>query len=599
MISILAAISDSFELSLIFKVTVMTLSAFVAIRVARQSPASTRHLVLSTAFAVLLVLPLGELFAPFQLELPLARTELMSGPARFARDGGVPTNNGTPAADGSIRTGPLLIPVVTVLRAAWLTGSILFLLPVVAGLWQLRRIRLRGVPWPHGSAMLRDLGNESGIKRSVDVLLSDRIPGPMTYGLIRFAIVFPQDAQSWSGEAVRRAILHELEHVRRGDALMHVLSRLACALYWFHPLVWTAWRRLNLEAEHACDDAVVSRADAAEYADQLLTLAARTTARARMPLPAMAHRGDLSSRITAILDCRQRRGRLKKSYVAAALILAVSLIAVVAPLRAVSTVRVPEPAQGSRFEVASVRPSRAVDGSAYGISPGGRLVARNVTVLQLIWFAHGDGYYHDGLVSGGPGWARSDRFDIEAKGPENATPKQLMAMLGSLLAERFNLKMHEETKQSPVYELVLARRDGRLGPKLQPTPAAESTYCAAAEATSSAAREFNADGTRRCSTTFRGGVKVRGRPLSDLTESLSELLERTVIDRTGLQGRFDADLEVSLNWDHVLGPGPADTVGTNAVIFSTLQEQLGLKLESARGPVRTILIDSVEKPAEN
>jgi uncharacterized protein (TIGR03435 family) len=95
----------------------------------------------------------------------------------------------------------------------------------------------------------------------------------------------------------------------------------------------------------------------------------------------------------------------------------------------------------------------------------------------------------------------------------------------------------------------------------------------------------------------RGGIKLRGRPLDDLARLLGELVGRPVIDRTGLGQRFDADLTAALNWDHLVLGGPSDTLGVNAVIFTALQEQLGLKLEATRGPVRTLVIDSVEKPA--
>ncbi len=232
------------------------------------------------------------------------------------------------------------------------------------------------------------------------------------------------------------------------------------------------------------------------------------------------------------------------------------------------------------------------------MSPGGRFTARNTTLQQLVWFAHGDGEFHDGLISGGPDWIRSDRFDIEATAGGRVTPDQVKSMIGSLLADRFNLSMHEETKESSVYELVLARRDGRIGSKLRSTSAAEAEHCASVEADPNATSEYLADRTKRCSVSFQGGVKLRSRPVSDLAEALSELLERPVIDKTGLTGRYDADLDAALNWDHVAGAGPADTVG-NAAIFTAIQEQLGLKLESARGPVRVIVIDSARKPAEN
>jgi uncharacterized protein (TIGR03435 family) len=94
-------------------------------------------------------------------------------------------------------------------------------------------------------------------------------------------------------------------------------------------------------------------------------------------------------------------------------------------------------------------------------------------------------------------------------------------------------------------------------------------------------------------------MKVRARPLSEVTGMLSELLDRPVIDRTGLKGRYDIDLDATLDWDHLATGGPTDTIGANSVIFTALQEQLGLRLESTRAPVETIVIDSAERPSEN
>jgi uncharacterized protein (TIGR03435 family) len=106
------------------------------------------------------------------------------------------------------------------------------------------------------------------------------------------------------------------------------------------------------------------------------------------------------------------------------------------------------------------------------------------------------------------------------------------------------------------------------------------------------------DGFNRCSGSGRGGIRLRGSPVSGLEEFLAELLDRPVIDRTGLEGRYDVDLLVELNWDHLVEGGPADDFG-NAAVFEALKDQLGLKLESTRGPVRTIVIDSAERPGEN
>jgi len=251
----------------------------------------------------------------------------------------------------------------------------------------------------------------------------------------------------------------------------------------------------------------------------------------------------------------------------------------------------------ARFDAASVKPSRldAVVGGGFRIEPG-HFMANNSTVEGLVRFAYGLELGDKEAVAGGPAWMRSDRFEIDGKG-DGTTLSALQAMVRSLLADRFKLRVHEERREREVYALTLARSDGRFAPGLRPTAPDEAAHCAARESDPAAAPEFTPDGMKRCAASFRGGMKLRGRPLADLTEMLGELVGRTVIDRTGLDQRFDVDLNATLDWDHLAGGGSSDILGTNAVIFTALREQLGLKLESARGAVRTIVIDSVEKPA--
>ena len=269
-------------------------------------------------------------------------------------------------------------------------------------------------------------------------------------------------------------------------------------------------------------------------------------------------------------------------------------IAIAAPPHAQLPVAAP-----ARFDAASVKRSRidAVVGGGFRISPG-HLIAVNATVEGLVRFAYGLDLEDVEAISGGPAWIRSDRFEIEGKG-DGTTMSALQAMLRSLLADRFNLRLHEEMREREAYALSLARSDRKLGPGLRPTPSEEAAHCAAVEADPPPTPELTPDGMKRCASSFRGGMKLRGRPLSDLAEMLGELVGRAVIDRTDLGQRFDADLNAALDWDHLAVGAVGDTLGTNVVIFAALREQLGLKLESARGAVRTIVIDSAEKPTEN
>jgi hypothetical protein len=144
--------------------------------------------------------------------------------------------------------------------------------------------------------------------RHVDVLLHNEIATPFAVGFWFPTIMLPADAPLWPDGDLRRALIHELAHVRRRDWALQLAAWTACAFHWFNPLVWIARRRLCLEAERACDDAVVTRDGSAEYADQLVSLAERVSRGVPPPALAMARRSDLSARVSAVLDSAQRRG---------------------------------------------------------------------------------------------------------------------------------------------------------------------------------------------------------------------------------------------------------------------------------------------------
>jgi hypothetical protein len=147
-----------------------------------------------------------------------------------------------------------------------------------------------------------------GIRRAVLVVLSDDISVPLTFGFRRQTIVLPAAAKSWSDDDVRRALRHELEHVRRDDWAHQLFARAICAIYWPHPLAWAAWKRFYVEAERACDDAVVGAFEPSSYASQLVSLARTVSGRNRVPALAMAAPSRLSERVKAILDPAQSRG---------------------------------------------------------------------------------------------------------------------------------------------------------------------------------------------------------------------------------------------------------------------------------------------------
>jgi uncharacterized protein (TIGR03435 family) len=242
----------------------------------------------------------------------------------------------------------------------------------------------------------------------------------------------------------------------------------------------------------------------------------------------------------------------------------------------------PAAAGGSpAFAVASVKPNANADGPRlFQALPGGRVNLVNQTVRELIFSAY---QTQDYQVLGGPDWLRRDRFDVVARAEGDASPPQMLQMVRTLLADRFGLAMHRETRVQPIYRLVMARGDGRTGPQLKESacvPTAGST----GPAPSGAMPCGNRGGT---GTILSGGIT-----LDAFANRLGRLPEigRPVVNESGLTGAFDIDLSYT--------PASPDGAAQDAVsIFTALQEQLGLRLESARGPVEVFVIDRVERPS--
>ncbi len=176
-------------------------------------------------------------------------------------------------------------------------------------LLRLRRIHRTGIPFLKRCRLAQPLAIECGVRRPVDVLLHEGIAAPITCGMRHPAILLPFDARAWRDSDLRRSLIQELEHIRRKDWATQLAARAAVALYWFHPLVWIAWRQLCLDAERATDNAVVLNAEWTDYAEQLVGPARRMSKAQAEPAPGMANRSDLSARVSALLDSTQRRRR--------------------------------------------------------------------------------------------------------------------------------------------------------------------------------------------------------------------------------------------------------------------------------------------------
>jgi uncharacterized protein (TIGR03435 family) len=410
--------------------------------------------------------------------------------------------------------------------------------------------------------------------------------------------------------------VHELEHVRRGDWISQCGARVIAACYWFHPIVWIAWRQLSLEAERACDDAVVRHFDATAYADQLVDLARRLSTATRHPQLAMANRHDLATRVVAVLDARQPRGRAGAAWVAAATAVTIALAIGVSSIRLVSAAAAAtadQSGQGAvkpKYDAASIKPcvaeenptgARGTAGGTNATASPGRFYVPCVTTEQLIYLAYASYGARDDerlanddfgtasnatKIRGGPAWVHSlrDKYSIEATAA-GATERTILmgAMLQSLLEDRFHLKIHRDTEEVPLLTLTV----GKSGVKLKPMKDGDCDP--------SSDPGFPAAGAKpKCGNLMMGGSPTTfrwtfyGFPLSTLASQLSRTLGVHVVDKTGVTDKFIFEFEFSRD--------AASGGGDSASAFTAVEEQLGLKLEKTKGPRGFIVIDAIERP---
>src|ERR1700722_11096082 len=258
----------------------------------------------------------------------------------------------------------------------------------------------------------------------------------------------------------------------------------------------------------------------------------------------------------------------------------------IAGLLALTMVVLAQQPERPSFEVASIKPGDPNERRiSLFIQPGGKLTTTNASLQMMIGFAY-DIRNHQ--ISGGPAWLDSAKFNVEAKapgdikispGPEGAA--QLRLMLQSLLAERFKLVVHRETRQQQVYDLVVDKGGLRM----------KDTNVAPGQ-------------PQGLGMSGRGDLTGTAAPVPLLVNFLSQQLGQSVVDKTGLTGRYDFTLKWTPDPGTAAGPRagddtapPPDTSGPS--IFTAVQTDLGLKLQSAKGPVEMLVIDSVEKPDAN
>jgi len=289
-------------------------------------------------------------------------------------------------------------------------------------------------------------------------------------------------------------------------------------------------------------------------------------------------------------------------------------------LSAATVQQSPAPVPSASFEVASVKTSNpnAASASPLGAMPmampasGGRFTGQNLTLRLLAVMAYG---LQDFQVTGGPAWQTADKFDISAKAENpNTTFAQMRPMLQALLADRFKLKAHLETREMPIYALVMTHADGKLGPNIKPSTADCGDLDTQQQKLLDDLSKGNLDlqklmnapcGTAPWMDAPGGfGMKFNGQPIATLTGLLTQATGRIVQDQTGLKGNYDYQLAMDpqflMQMMSQLGvsiPANVNLPGSdNPAILTAIQEQLGLKAESRRGPVDMLVIESADKP---
>jgi uncharacterized protein (TIGR03435 family) len=645
-------------LAVFWKSGVVLGDALCLCRLLRKRSADVRRVVLSTAIISILVVATAMPVLP-QWTAVMPRWFALRQPAVLAVSNDSRTSTTiddraeplTATQNGTLRHTPLRLIDVSqwLIFAIWSIGTTALMIRFAMSLRRLHRLRVVSEPLSD-AGILADLvahGSRVQLRRN------ETFPSPVTWGLFRSVILVPEEFESLPSEPREAVIRHELAHIEAHDFLMRCLTELACSLLWFQPLAWIVRRRLHEEQEIACDDRVLADGGTPSvYAQLLLEWSAR-----REPVVSIAagvaHRSSLKRRLYSLLDSNLRRECMTNAQIAGAIFLNVAVALPLAAVHFTQPAFVPQAqtaSPGPKFEAASIRPCRPGDGSGRGgtgdmganrgINPNlpegvggyfratpGRLDVTCGSLLTMVGVA----YVENGNsllnnpgalarepehIKGIPKWALDARYTIHAEtqdpaatGPIDPLSGNVLRpaasllygpMLQRLLEDRFQLKLHRVTEESPMYALTVARG----GLKIQPMkegdciPGGPPRWLDGGKPPCGWVG-WSVHGPNRL--LLAGGITLQrfARELGVLT------LDRNVIDRTGVTGSFVFRLEYTPDENNrCLGPPELCQVDSTSVIppagtiFSALQ-QIGLRLENIKGPREYIMIDHVEPPSEN
>jgi bla regulator protein BlaR1 len=425
--------------------------------------------------------------------------------------------------------------------------------------------------------------------------LRDQRIEPGVFGLWRQSILIPEGMRAHLNEAQFQAVLtHEWNHVQRRDNLTAALQMTAEAIFWFYPVVWMVGRRLMEERELACDQAVLEQAQADDYAEGILNVCKLYS---NSPLSCVAGitGANLRARVESILRNQPPRelGQARRWALGAALFVAVAGPSVVGLLTAPaafgqqgnSFVGLATSAE-KRFEVATVKLNKS-GGQGFRLGPpgNGSITIENVALRGILVQSFRT---QRNMVSGIPDWAETEKYDIVGKGPDpKAANPEVWEMMRSLLIERFHLKYHIENREMPAFALTVAPRGLKL-------TLGENGRCA---------EDIKAG--KNCGDILVPpfGTAMYNMPIGALITGIGARAGRPIVDKTGLTGRYDANVA----WvpdgvkfeDLDLANIPPEFRPQDVSLFDALEQQAGLKLVPERAAMPVVVIDSLSRPDPN
>jgi bla regulator protein BlaR1 len=499
------------------------------------------------------------------------------------------------------------------LMALWLTGALAILVT-----WWVRWCRVAAavrtaLPLESGRELeaLRRLERAYGRPRAMALVSSNTSFEPGVFGIVTPVLLWPRSiSEHLDDRQIEAIIAHELAHAGRRDNLAAALHMIVQAVFWFHPVVRWIGKRLLDERERACDEDVIRRVGCVPqtYAEGILKTCELYI---ESPLACVAGvtGSNLKRRIEEIMNndaAAAMTGWRKLLLLTTALVVTCVPIAVGVLTAPRARAQTSATAIGRPFTAVSIKPNTSGDSrfNANEWTPDGKFVAKNTTVNMLIRNLYP---MPGGRMMGQPRWVNTDRFDIEAQADGQPDREQRRAMVRRLLADYFQLQLHNETQQLPIYALVLVTRDGTTGPRLR----SSTPECvAAAEALhSGTAPPPRFGGPSEPSQVPCGGVSsrtgtitARAATMEKIAGGFALLLGRVVVDQTGLTGHFDADVAFT---PATVPPSPPPTVRggygmavpfIGPAFFAAVEEQLGVRLDPQTGPVDLLVIDRVERP---